>query len=1150
MRVKRNALHPLPSLARGRGTARGVSGGGGALLVAVLLVLSFAVAACDKRAPPAPPRVVSPRVSTDSARIALFNRGAGLLGTFEFEQAEKVFTELAAKYPDDREAKLALAISILNQSSDGAQERARTLLEPLIASKPDDVRAQYAAGIVELFLGNPEQALPHFKFVAGSDPTDPYAAYYVAQCLEYAGRFDDALPAYRRAAEIDSYLRSPHLGAQRVLARLGREAEAADALKSYLALDGNPRGRLAEFKYTRMGKKAEVRLASSSPSAPAATPNPPFFEAEAVIIEGDVRWRADGAPPNMTVADIDGDGELDLFITKALADGSNAVLLAVPQQLNHFRLDAQHPLALVKNVHCALWGDVDNDGRTDCYLCRAGPNQLWRNEKSGWSDITSSSKTGGGDTDTVDGAIVDLDHDGDLDLFLVNANGPCELLSNNLDGTFRAIGKESGAIGDGRPARRVVIADFDRDRDADIFLVRDAPPHEMLLNDRLWRYRAEKPSALSAASIDAAVATDADADGAVDVVTVAEDGQAYRWHRSKGDSDWTADAPIATGIMLSAAGGGLAVLDVDGSGEPRMVARNAKSFVARSLRRDLVDETPNPPVGTSMRAWTPIVRGVRGPALVVLSDEGLAILGPTATRGQFLTLSLSGLTDPSQAMRSNASGIGAMLEVRRGETWSFIDTFRATSGPGQSLQPIAIGLGDSKSADFVSIEWSDGVLQTELAVAGDRVQAIVETQRQISSCPVIFVWDGAEFRFVTDCLGVGGLGYLVGVKQGTDGRLAPEYAPPRPWERVLLPASITPAPRDGAIELRLTEPMEEALYLDAARLVAYDVPPGWSLTIDERMGLADPQPTGEVRAFRRSIAPARATDVSGANVLPAIASVDGVAADVGEVDPRFVGLLRLPQSVTLEFDAALDELAGAPVLIAHGWIEYPYCQTNFAAWQAGVTFDAPDLWARGTDGVWVKVLASWGYPAGMPREMSLPLDRLPPGTTALRLSTNQEVYWDAFEVAWTEPCHELVRHALPLLMASAEASGFQQRVPQPQKRPLYDYATRLPFWATRHQPGFYTAFGPCEELVGAVDDAVAVIGPGEEVRLRFAAPASQPPKGWSRRYVLELDGWCKDMDLFTGAGETLGPLPRRGESANPQREELHRRFQTRWRDGY
>ena len=66
-------------------------------------------------------------------------------------------------------------------------------------------------------------------------------------------------------------------------------------------------------------------------------------------------------------------------------------------------------------------------------------------------------------------------------------------------------------------------------------------------------------------------------------------------------------------------------------------------------------------------------------------------------------------------------------------------------------------------------------------------RSIEETQRQLSSCPVLFAFDGRHFAFVTDLLGVGGIG--TPTSPGV-------YDPPRPRENVLLPDGLL-AIRDG-----------------------------------------------------------------------------------------------------------------------------------------------------------------------------------------------------------------------------------------------------------------------------------------------------------------------------------------------------------------
>ena len=126
---------------------------------------------------------------------------------------------------------------------------------------------------------------------------------------------------------------------------------------------------------------------------------------------------------------------------------------------------------------------------------------------------------------------------------------------------------------------------------------------------------------------------------------------------------------------------------------------------------------------------------------------------------------------------------------------------------GQSLVPLSVGLGGSPRADFVALQWSDGVSQTEIDLAAERLHEIAETQRQLASCPVVFAWNGETYGFVADVLGVGGLGFF-----DAPGR----YAPPRPFESFLLDAAAL-SPHEGRYRLKLAEPMEENAYLDSAR---------------------------------------------------------------------------------------------------------------------------------------------------------------------------------------------------------------------------------------------------------------------------------------------------------------------------------------------
>jgi hypothetical protein len=391
---------------------------------------------------------------------------------------------------------------------------------------------------------------------------------------------------------------------------------------------------------------------------------------------------------------------------------------------------------------------------------------------------------------------------------------------------------------------------------------------------------------------------------------------------------------------------------------------------------------------------------------------------------------------------------------------------------------------------------------------------------------------------VSDVLGVGGIGMLI--EPGA-------WSVPRPFESYLLPDSLL-QPSGGRYRLKIAQMMEEVAYLDAAELVAYDLPPGWQLTLDERMGTAAPDPTGLPRFYREEIHPERAIDARGRDVTARVREADGSAASPGPLDERFIGLLAGEQLIELVFPRDLDSAPGEPLLVIDGWIEYPYAQTVFAAWQAGLHYQPLSVDARAPGEPWQVVLDRFGYPAGMPRNMSVPLSGLPAGARELRIRTNQEIYLDRLFVALAREDHRIRRHALPLVDARVAKVGFSARQLHPQRRPHYSYATRVPFWDTRHPRGWYTSTGPVLELVQHPDDALAIVGPGEEVHLEFEQGLAELAPGWTRRIVLNAQGFAKDMDLYTRDGGRVGPLPSAGHPPEV-RDALHARYNLRYEAG-
>lgn len=1133
----------------------------------LLVCLLLAVSACKRQPPtPTPTQVggavpaadlIAPladasqptEIIEDAGLIAQNNRAVGFMGMFKYQEAIDGFAALLEDHPNWLDVQVNLAIGVINRQLDGDEALGLQILQAVLAVDPEHQRALFTAGILLKRAGREGEAADRFRAVLDADADDSYAAYYLAQTLAPTDE-EAAWPWMQRAIENDPYLTSAYYGAFGLLNRLGRQEEAQQYFATFQRLQNNPRATIVKSVYTKMGPKAEAIAVSLSDQHPVQAPDGPIFEPASPLLAdgGQYVWNDEQSdrPISVTACDINGDGALDFFLANALRHGSGATNAIIFADGDSYRLDLDHPFCTISGIRAALWGDYDNDGLTDVYFCRRGPNQLWRQAGANiWESVTDSTQTAAGDLDTVDGAIVDADHDGDLDIFCINADGPNELLNNNRDGTFRAIAQEQGIAGDGRASEQVLFADLDLDRDADIVVINAQPPHEVYLNDRLWSYRpAEGPGvdAFVEASITRATIADTDNNGEFEVLVRLDDGSLKKLQR-----DDQFDFLVHPTQPRNSSDTLLAVADLDGDGLSEAVVRAGTTWSAVGTHElSQTDDTGE------LHGWTIAVPDAgAGPVIVGAPVGGEPLIwraGPG--RHRYMALELSGRTEEAKDMRSNASGIGAVIAARRASDWIIRHTFGGDAGPGQSLQPIAIGLGGQANLDFLSIDWSDGLFQSEVhgvppmvdapprSLAAGSMERIEETQRQASSCPVLFAWDGERFRFISDLLGVGGMGYMV----------APgEYAPPRPWENFMFPTGSI-APNNGRYLIKVGEPMEEACYLDSARLVVYDLPPKWNMTLDERMGIGGPEPTGEPVFYRALHLPERAINDRGEDVTGAVTTIDEQAADVGELDHRFIGRLAAEHVLTLSFRQPIDVSGAPPVLLIDGWIEYPYSQTMFAAWQAGATYHAPTVEARSAGGSWRPVLAEFGYPAGMPRQMSVPLNDLPVATTELRIRTNQEIYIDRIGVIAAEPCPEARRTVLEASVAQLQQSGFAYRTTGEQRQPHYDYNYREAVWDARWLRGFYTDFGDVVELIERTDDAPTIFGPGEEVHLEFVAPPPLELDGWTRIVVLEAAGWCKDLDLFTATSDTVEPIPARGEPSS-EREMLLNRFNTRYEGG-
>ena len=1041
------------------------------------------------------------------------DQGVAQMGRYEYETARATFAEVVDSAPSWLEVRVNLAIATLNRQREGDEALALAILEAVLEEDPRHQRALYTSGLIHLYLGEIEQAIPLFQRVAAADPKDPYAVYFLGQSLLQGGEHVEASRWLLRAVQLDPYLRSAYWAAAQALRRTERAAEATQLLEDYQRFEPNPAAKLAGFSYKRMGPKAEALAVSTSPKSPADVPNGALFSEPQHLDPRD--WN----DATLTSVDINGDVLPDLVVT---TNQGTTIFLGNPT--GGFTGVKTHPI--MNQTGAALWGDIDNDGLVDVAFCNPNGIHLWRQASpSRWETVALDTNE-----PCVAGALFDSDHDGDLDLLVTGPTGNL-LLSNNRDGTFRSIAEDIGIRGQG--GTQILATDLDADRDLDLIILGTADHHDVWRNDRTWRYESVSDLAdLSNSAIKALTVADVDADGYNEIYALQKTNGLEVWQHD--GSTWY-HKPVVMPSQTTRTWDELAINDFNGDARPDLLLSGPSGF-------DVFDVTGGVFLfSTDIETASAIavtLETQQGPAVVVAGKTGIHVWHPGPGRHPFLTLIPTGKSEAEQ-MRSNASGIGTRIKVRSGGRWSVLDALDSHSGPGQSLSPMSIGLAGEETANFIALEWSDGVSQTESNLSTDELHTIAEIQRQLASCPVVFAWDGSSYRFASDVLGVGGLGFFA--EPGN-------YNPPRPFERYLMQADQL-RPRNGRYLIKLAEPMEEAAYLDAATIDVYDLPEGWSLTLDERMGAGDPAVSGRAITYRRSATPSRVTNQSGDDVTSLVSHRDARAPDPGSIDHRFIGLLDENQLLTVEFEEPI-ETDGA-VLLADGWLEYGYSQTVFAAWQAGKRYQAPSLEVRGGEGIWQPLLKEFGYPAGMPKQMAIPLTNLPPGTNAIRLSTNMEIYWDRLQIVWEEPLQDSSPITIQPVSARIGKVGFPERTTGEQRLPYYDYNNRSPYWDTKYQAGFYTAFGEVYELIEKVDGALAIIGAGEEIHLEFPALAPAQP-GYRRYFVLDFRGYAKDMDLYTEHGETINPLPSSQNldtRALARRNRLHERYNVRFQAG-
>jgi len=192
-------------------------------------------------------------------------------------------------------------------------------------------------------------------------------------------------------------------------------------------------------------------------------------------------------------ADYDADGDLDLYLSRFLAEDDR--LYRNDGDFTFTDVSAQAGILPGGMGIGAAWGDYDNDGSLDLYVCnRTGsyadvtPNRLYHNLGDGtFEEVSLALGVQDDDSPTLLCTWLDYDEDGDADLYLGTDKGTGLIENNALyqnqgDGTFVEVTEQSNTAAY-VDCMGIAIGDFDNNGSKDLYVTNTPPGNLLLMND-------------------------------------------------------------------------------------------------------------------------------------------------------------------------------------------------------------------------------------------------------------------------------------------------------------------------------------------------------------------------------------------------------------------------------------------------------------------------------------------------------------------------------------------------------------------------------------------------------------------------------------------------------------------------------------------
>ena len=1082
------------------------------------------------------------------------NLGVALLEQYKYKEGAEAFTRALQLDPKLQLARINLSIALYNVPDlVGARREA----EKAIASNQEAPQPHYILGLIAKSQNRVEDAIASFQRVLKIDPRDTGANVNLGQLYAQQRKYTEAVAAFRAAIAVEPYNMTALYNLGLALTRNNERAEGQQMIARFQQLRQSGAGTTIGQNYLEQGRYSEA-LASTGTEPDLVdkrTPEVKFTDAtESMLL---AKEGAGDAPKSIaphlspsiensaTLFDYDNDGRLDLL---SINTGSTYLYHNEGGKFADVtgKSGALNLKSAARNV-CAVAGDYDNDGKADLFIVRDSSLALYRNDGDGkFTDVTAAAGIPRYPYLSISAAFVDADHDGDLDVFIAGfidlskrldasksgarpipeefGGAPNMLLRNDGNGKFTDVTAAAKVGSEAKHAVAIVPTDYDNRRDVDLLVINYGAPSDLFSNQRDGSFHnAARDVGLDAQGHGTAVAAgDVNKDGFTDFFFTGMDA-AGLFALSDGRGRFKSlGAPASTrgasatqfldydndGLLdcLMLTDSGLTVLRNTG-GEwadvtSRAVDRSLVGAIDASTRTLSAGDLDNDG-DTDL-----VVRSRSGDLRIARNDGG--------NLNRSLRVNLYGKV-------SNRSGVGAKVEARAGSLVQKLETYSASPAPAPA--DVLFGLGKREQADAVRVLWPAGIVQAETDLKkGSVALPVTELDRKPSSCPYLYTWNGERFEFITDFMGGGEMGYWE----------APgHYNTPDPVEYVRIRGEQL-RERDGRFELRVTNELEEVLYVDRLQLIAVAHPLGVEVYPNE--GMTTPPRPFKLHTTSGARPPLAATDERGHDMLSRITRLDRRYPDDFSLE-RIRGYAG-EHALTLKLDEDGRSSSARMLLLLTGWTDYAFSSDNVAASHAGLQMKLPALQVKDSRGRWRTVIEDVGIPVGRPQTVTVDLTgKFLSQSREVRIVTSMRIYWDQILVDTSSGDAPFQMTRLDPLNANLRWRGYSREVTPDGREPFsYDYEKVSHTSPWKVVPGRYTREGDVRELLLKTDDSFVISRTGDEISLSFDASALQPlPRGWTRTFLLYSDGFSKEMDINSASPDQVMPLPYHGMTRYPYR---------------